>query len=88
MYYTYIIRSIKTGRYYVGCTDDLKTRIQAHTLGKTKSLRNKGPFKLVYTELYLTKQEAYRREQQIKRFKGGNAFKKLIQSGGSPPLRP
>ena len=84
MYYVYIIRSIKTARYYVGCTGNLKTRIRAHTLGKTKSLRHEDPFKLVYTELYLSKHEAYKREQQIKRYKGGKAFKKLIQDEVSP----
>ena len=78
MFYAYIIQSIKTGKYYVGSGKDLRARLKRHNGGYTKSLRNKGPFKLRYVEKYLTKAEAYRREKQIKRYKGGEAFKKLI----------
>ena len=38
------------------------------------------PWKIVYTETFKTKSEAYKRELQIKSYKGGNAFKKLIKS--------
>ena len=53
-----------------------------HNTEKTKSLKGKGPFFVVYTEQYLTKQEAFKREQQIKSYKGGNAFKLLVKGQG------
>ncbi len=49
-----------------------------HNSNNTKSLKNKGPFVLVYSESYENKLQAHRREQTIKSYKGGNAFKRLI----------
>ena len=92
MYYVYIIQDPSSGKYYTGYTNNLQKRLREHIKGKTKSLRNRGPFRLVYYESYPNRQQAYRREQQIKSYKsykGGRAFKKLIGGvGGSPPLRP
>jgi len=78
MYYTYIIKSLKTGKNYIGCTSNLEQRLIEHNLNKTKSLKNRGPFKIVYYECFKTKTEARKKELQIKSYKGGNAFKKLI----------
>lgn len=78
MYDTYIIRSITNGKYYIGSGKSWKSRIKRHNSGYTRSLKNKGPFVLAYLEQFRTKAEAYKREKQIKRYKGGNAFKKLI----------
>ena len=78
MFYTYIIECQGNGKYYIGHTSDVNRRLKEHSEGKTRSLRNKGPFVLRYTEFYATKRDAYRRELQIKRYKGGEAFKKLL----------
>ena len=52
--------------YYVGCTSDLERRLQDHQTGRGADF-TKGhlPFKLVYTEEYLTLEEAYKRERQL-----------------------
>jgi len=78
MYYTYIIQSIKTGEYYIGYTSNLKQRLLEHNFNKTKSLRNRGPFKIIHSEKFQTKIDARKRELKIKSYKGGNAFKKLV----------
>jgi len=78
MWYVYIIKSLKFNKYYTGHTKNLEKRIKEHNLGKTKSIKHYIPFRLVYSEQYGSKQEAYRREMQIKKYKGGEAFKKLI----------
>ncbi|MCJ7739971.1 GIY-YIG nuclease family protein [Candidatus Microgenomates bacterium] len=83
MFYTYIIKSKTTERYYIGSTQNLEERLIRHNSGLTKSIKNRGPFKLIYNERYNTRQEAYRRERQIKRYKGGNAFKQLLEKTGS-----
>lgn len=80
MYYTYILQSQKSNRYYIGSTNDVEKRIREHNSGKTTSTRKRGPFILVYLESYDSRQNAYRREMQIKKYKGGKAFKKLFQS--------
>ena len=86
MFYTYIIHSDKTGNYYIGCTNNLERRIQEHNANKTHSLKNRGPYRIIYTEQYLTKAEATKRELKIKSYKGGNGFRKLI-SGRSLPVK-
>lgn len=78
MYYTYVIKCQGNGKYYIGHTADIARRLKEHSQGKTRSLKNKGPFVLVHSENYGTKQDAYRRELQIKSYKGGEAFCRLI----------
>ena len=79
MWFTYIIKSQNFNKYYVGYTEDLNRRIKEHNSGKTKSIVAYVPYELVYSEEYSLKSDARKRELQIKRYKGGNAFKKLIQ---------
>jgi len=79
MFTVYIVQSLQTGRYYIGSTNNLERRLQEHNNNKTASLKNKGPFIVIYKEMYASSIEARRREIQIKSYKGGNAFKKLIE---------
>ncbi|QQS44059.1 GIY-YIG nuclease family protein [Candidatus Roizmanbacteria bacterium] len=78
MYTVYILQSTITGKYYIGSTNDLPRRLNEHNSNKTNSLKNKGPFIVIYTEEYPDRATAYRRELQIKSYKGGKGFKKLI----------
>ena len=80
MYYVYILKSNKTGKHYVGYTRDLKERLKLHNSGKTKSLVRHIPLEIVKTEEYPFYQDARKRERQIKSYKSGEAFKKLINS--------
>ncbi len=80
MYTVYILKSSSlTKKYYVGFTQDLVQRLNQHNNNQTRSLKNKGPFEVVHTEQYDNPTEARKRELQIKRYKGGLAFKKLIE---------
>jgi len=78
MFHVYVIKSLKTGKYYTGCTNDIERRIKEHNGNKTRSLKNKGPFKLIHQEDYDNLSRARKREVEIKSYKGGNAFKKLL----------
>ena len=78
MHKVYIIQSQKNRRYYIGMTLDLVERIRQHNSGATKSTRSGRPCVLVYFEDNFSKKEAWLRERQIKSYKGGNAFKKLV----------
>lgn len=78
MWIVYILQSEKFGRYYIGHTANLEKRILDHNSGKTRSTKGYAPYSLVYKEEFSTKSEAYKREMQIKRYKGGVAFKKLV----------
>jgi len=77
-YYVYILRSIKDGKYYIGSTADVIARIRFHNAGLQRSTRNRTPFELIYQEGCASKSTALAREKQIKSYKGGVAFKRLI----------
>ena len=80
MYFVYILQSLKTLKYYIGSTNNIERRIHEHSSNKTASLKNKGPFKLIYSEEYPSLLDARKREREIKSYKGGNAFKKLAMA--------
>ena len=66
MNYTYIVEC-GDGSLYTGWTNNLEKRIQAHNAGKgAKYTKSRLPVKLVYSETFATKEEAMRREYQIK----------------------
>ena len=80
MFYTYILQSLKSGRYYIGHTQDLDLRLERHQSGKVTATRNKGPWVIVYSEKFNTKIEANRRELEIKSKKSRLYIEKLISN--------
>jgi len=78
MFYVYILNSSICKKHYIGSTDDLERRLFEHNSGKVKSTQAYKPWVMIYTELFYTRNEAFKREKQIKSYKGGKAFKKLL----------
>jgi putative endonuclease len=78
MYIVYILRNKLNNRYYIGSTNNLSRRLEEHNRGQSQSTRN-GIWEVIYTEELITYSEAVRREKQIKSYKSGNAFKRLVQ---------
>lgn len=78
MYHVYILRSLKTNKYYIGSTGHLEDRINRHNSKRSIATKRGYPWQLIFIEQYSTRSQAYRREMQIKSFHGGEAFKKLI----------
>jgi putative endonuclease len=72
MWFVYLIQSTVDKTYYVGYTEFLKKRIREHNQGKTKSIKNKIPYKLIYFEAYPNKTLARKRELELK----NNSFRK------------
>jgi len=70
-YWTYILQSETTGRYYCGSTSDLKRRVQEHNDPKhqlTKTTKRfAGPWILVHSETFDTRTEARKKEIRIKK---------------------
>lgn len=79
MFIVYILKNDTSGRHYIGSTNNLIRRLSEHNRGHTRSTRQEGIWKVIYTEEYNTFLEAMRRERQIKSYKSGNGFKKLIK---------
>ena len=71
MNYTYIVRC-NDGTYYTGWTNDIEKRVKTHNEGKgAKYTKTRRPVTLVYYESFQTKEEAMRREWEIKQMKRG-----------------
>jgi putative endonuclease len=70
MYFSYILKSLKDGKYYYGHCSDLEQRLKQHNLGKVRSTKSRKPFILHYNETFTTKSEAYRRELFFKSLEG------------------
>ena len=67
MTYTYILRCAD-GTFYTGWTNDLEKRLVAHNRGTASQYtRPRRPVAFAYVESHETKEEAMRREWEIKR---------------------
>jgi putative endonuclease len=69
MFMHYIVYAIKSkGRnyIYVWLTNNLERRFNEHNLGKEKTTRPYGPFKLIYSEKFKTRIEARIKEKYLK----------------------
>jgi len=65
-YYNYVIQSKKNGNLYTGRTKDLQKRLIEHNQGLNKSTKPYMPWKLIYYEACLNKEDAKRREHYLK----------------------
>ena len=80
MYYTYILRSKKDGNFYAGFTQDLKLRFDQHNKGQVESTKDRRPFKLIYYEACLNRDDATHREKYLKTYHGKAYIKKRLKS--------
>ena len=80
VYYLYILQSDTTSRFYIGQTQDVPERLAYHNANYSKSLKNRGPWRLLYTEQYKTRSEAVRRESQLKSWKDRRMIEKLLSA--------
>ncbi len=65
-YYTYILYSEKTSRYYYGQTNDLDKRIKRHNSGQVRSTRHGTPWSLIAWKECQNRKEAMRLEKMLK----------------------
>lgn len=84
MYYVYILQSLKDGTLYKGSTSNLKRRIKEHNSGKEFYTSQHSPFKLIYYEAYLLKQDAEAREKYLKTSIGMRVIKKQLTNYFKP----
>ncbi len=79
MFYVYILQSINNNNFYVGYTKDLKRRIKEHNQGLNKSTKLYLPWKLIYYEACLDKDDAKRREHYLKTTQGRRLLKRRLK---------
>tara|TARA_R110001592_G_scaffold211976_2_gene464099 strand:- start:38317 stop:38562 length:246 start_codon:yes stop_codon:yes gene_type:complete len=68
-FYTYILQSEKTGRMYIGQTNNLEDRLHRHNSNHNISTKNRGPWKLMHFVEFETRIEAVQLERQLKSWK-------------------
>jgi len=81
MYFVYILVCLKTGRSYVGHTDDLIRRFHLHQAGSTRTTREKlNTPVMVHWVAYLTRSEAMKKELYFKTGSGHRVKREIIAS--------
>ncbi|KJJ85315.1 GIY-YIG nuclease superfamily protein [Candidatus Omnitrophus magneticus] len=76
MQYVYVLQSIKDGKWYTGCTEDLRKRFGEHNDGKVMSTKGREPFELIYYEASLNSEDSFAREKYLKSILSGKRLKK------------
>ncbi|MFA6145706.1 MAG: GIY-YIG nuclease family protein [Patescibacteria group bacterium] len=84
MFYVYTIYNSIRDKIYIGQTANLDERLKRHNkILKNKSTsftnKNSGNWKLIYKEEFKTRQEAIKREKELKSFQGRKFIKNLIK---------
>ena len=78
MYYVYILFSQKLNKRYIGSTNSLRERIKRHNSKSSKFTLRGIPWKLIYYEAFLSKDDALREERFLKTGKGRERLKYLF----------
>mgnify|MGYP001566694335 CR=1 FL=1 len=78
MFYTYVLKSKKDNKLYIGFSANLKRRIEEHAKGQVLITRNRRPLDLIYYEACCDKEKAVEREKSLKTGFGRAYLKKRI----------
>ena len=80
-YYFYVLYSQKLDRYYIGHTSDVEGRLRRHNSRHKGFTAKTDDWMEVYREPYATKEEAYRRELEVKKWKSRRRVQELSSAG-------
>ena len=78
MFIVYVLQSEKNRRLYIGHTNNLPRRMAEHFSGQNPSTRSKGPYRLLYTEVFSSRVEAVRRELFFKTGRGRDDLQRIV----------
>jgi len=84
-YQVYVIQNSE-GRYYIGISENVASRVAQHNDGISKWTKGKGPWTLVWTSEAKSITDARKLENLLKKQKGGAGFFRLTgltRSAGS-----
>lgn len=79
-FYIYVLRSMKDNNFYVGYTEDLKSRFEQHKKGQVVSTRDRQPLEIIYSEACLSKTDALHREKYLKTYHGKLFLRNRLKS--------
>ncbi len=83
MFYFYILYSEKLDKFYIGYTSDLQDRLRKHNSNHKGFTGKVEDWDIVYSEEYTSKELAYARERQVKKWKSKARIKELISRNSS-----
>jgi putative endonuclease len=89
MFWVYILQN-PDGKFYIGQTDDLPTRLHSHNRTDKlhgKYTRKNGPWTLVWSEEHTTRASAMARERQIKAMKSTSWIQQHLLNSRVPTAR-
>ncbi len=81
MFYLYILKSVRTGRFYVGSTEDIDQRLKQHNgelPGLGRSTVADRPWKTVFHATYASRSQAMAAERYVKSMKSRTWVAKLV----------
>jgi len=78
-FYTYVLKSLKSGKLYIGYTNDLRKRFKEHNDRKSTYTKDKGPYTIIYYEACLTEEDARSRELYLKSGRGWAFIKSRLK---------
>ena len=78
LYYVYILQSQSDKSLYIGYTPDLRKRLTKHNKKQVTSTKDKVPYRVIYYEAYLNRQDATGREEFLKSGAGWRYIKKQL----------
>jgi len=79
MFTVYVLQSLKDFKTYVGSTDNFERRFEQHNSGRSKSTKNRSPFKLLFKEEFQNSAEAKKREIWWKSGAGRRKLKEYFE---------
>jgi putative endonuclease len=79
MHYVYILRSVKDGGFYIGYSANLRKRFDEHANGELFSTSYRRPWRLIYYEAYLNRQDALGRGKYLKSGSGRRFLKAQLR---------
>ena len=82
MYCLYILKSVRSGRFYVGSTLDLDKRLKQHNgelPGLGRSTVADRPWKVAFRAEYLSRSQAMAAERYVKKMKSNRWIAKLVE---------
>lgn len=78
-YYVYILYSLRDGGFYIGFTNNLKSRLTKHAEGEVTATKLRTPFKLIHYEYFINEEDAKAREEFLKSGFGRKQLKEILK---------
>ena len=79
MFWTYILYSPAHDRYYIGQTNDIRSRLSYHLTGSTAYTLQTSDWQLVFLQQKATRADAMRLERKIKQKKSHIAIQRYLR---------